>query len=80
MTERNQFLAENKRARKMKIFSDSFCCSITLFPAQAKSSCSNNRCSQSPVAGVGASTDFSTPLEMLKLKVLKKKGENRQTP
>lgn len=75
MTERNKFPAENERAWKMKRFSGNFCSSIPLLPAQAESSCPNNRRSQSPVTGVGASVDFSTPLEMLKLKALKKKVE-----
>lgn len=75
MTEGNQFPAENERARKMKRFSGNFCSSIPLLPAQAESSCPNNRHPQSSVTGVGASADFSTPLEMLKLKALKKKVE-----
>lgn len=73
MTERNQFSAENKKARKMKRFSGNFCSSIRLLPAQAESSFPNNRCPQSPVMGVGAPADFSSPLEILELKVLKKK-------
>ncbi|KAM9654747.1 LOW QUALITY PROTEIN: uncharacterized protein C6orf118 homolog [Morphnus guianensis] len=48
---------------------------IPLLAAQAEYSCPNNRHPQSPVTSVGASADFSTPLEMLKLKALKKKVE-----
>ncbi|KAM6365982.1 LOW QUALITY PROTEIN: uncharacterized protein C6orf118 homolog [Alca torda] len=76
MTEKNQFPAENERARKMKRFSGNFCSSSPLLPVQAESSCPYNRRPQSPVTAVGASVDFSsTPLEMLKLKILKKKVE-----
>ncbi|XP_050749188.1 uncharacterized protein C6orf118 homolog [Gymnogyps californianus] len=73
MTERNEFPAEYERARKMKRFSGNFCSSILLLPAQAEPSCPKNRRPQSPVTSVGASADFSAPLEMLKLKALKKK-------
>lgn len=73
MTERNQFPAENKKARKMKRFSGNFCSSILLLPAQAESSSPKNRRPQSPVKGDGAPADFSSLLEILKLKVLKKK-------
>ncbi|KAM6407378.1 LOW QUALITY PROTEIN: uncharacterized protein C6orf118 homolog [Pluvialis apricaria] len=75
MTERNTFPAENERARKMKRFPGNFCSGVPLLPAQAESSCPNNRRPQSPVTADGASVDFSTPLEMLKLKALKKKVE-----
>uniref|UniRef100_A0A8B9EF59 Chromosome 6 open reading frame 118 n=1 Tax=Anser cygnoides TaxID=8845 RepID=A0A8B9EF59_ANSCY len=76
MTERNQFLAENERTRKMKNCSGNFSSSIPLLPAQAESSFPNNRHPQSPVTSVGASADASSTVpEILKLKALKKKVE-----
>lgn len=75
MTERNQSPAENERARKMNRFSGNFCSSIPLLPAQGEFSCPNNRRPQSPVTSIGISADFSTLLEMLKFKALKKKVE-----
>lgn len=77
MTERSQFPAENERARKIKRFSGNFCSNLPLLPAQAESSCPNNRHSQSPVTGVGASADFSTLLEMLNFRQLQRKTEEK---
>lgn len=76
VTERNQFLVENERTRKMKNCSGNFCSSIPLLPAQAESSFPSNRHPQSPVISIGASVDAnSTAPEILKLKALKKKAE-----
>ncbi|XP_031959775.1 LOW QUALITY PROTEIN: uncharacterized protein LOC116441693 [Corvus moneduloides] len=72
---RNQFLAENERARKIKRFSGNFSSSIPLLPAKPEFFCPNNGHPQSPVTCVRASVDFSIPLEMLKLKALKRKEE-----
>lgn len=76
VTERNQFLVEHERTRKMKNCSGNFCSSIPLLPAQAESSFPNDRHPQSPVISIGASVDanFNAP-EILKLKALKKKAE-----
>lgn len=75
MTERDQSPDENERARKMKRFSGNFYSSIPLLLAQGEFSCPNNRRPRSPMTSIGVSADFSTLLEMLKLKALKKKVE-----
>ncbi|XP_038032102.2 uncharacterized protein C6orf118 homolog isoform X1 [Anas platyrhynchos] len=76
VTERNQFLVEHERTRKMKNCSGNFCSSIPLLPAQAESSFPNDRHPQSPVISIGASVDAnSNAPEILKLKALKKKAE-----
>lgn len=73
--ERNQFAAENESARKIRRFSGNFSSSIPLLPAKPAFFCPNNRHPQSPVTCVSASADFSIPLEILKLKALKRKEE-----
>lgn len=73
--ERNQFPAENERAKKIRRFSGNVAASIPLLSAKSEFFCPNNRHPQSPVTCVSASADFSIPLEILQLKALKRKEE-----
>uniref|UniRef100_A0A8B9PIN9 Translin-associated factor X-interacting protein 1 N-terminal domain-containing protein n=1 Tax=Apteryx owenii TaxID=8824 RepID=A0A8B9PIN9_APTOW len=76
MRERDQFLAQNERGGKMKIFSSNFYSSIPPLPAHTDSSFPTNRYPQTSVTRVGPPADVSlTPLESLNLKVPKKKVE-----
>nr|XP_025965631.1 uncharacterized protein C6orf118 homolog [Dromaius novaehollandiae] len=81
MSERDQFPAQNERAKKMKNFSSNFYSSIPPLPAHTDSSLPTNRYPQSSVTRLGPPADVSlTPLESLNLKVPKKKvkeGTNR---